>query len=132
MLQSRHETSRFACLPGRFIVPDDYTTLQQLTTKRDQKVTSHLEQYAPVWIVDEKPMLVDEAIQFTVLFLHPTASDTFTPAWVERRYRYDAFNDTLYHKGQTRLTEDAALDLIANKDPYISTTSEDMPNAYGG
>jgi hypothetical protein len=131
MLQSRDETSRFARLQGDLTVPQDYITAQQLTSKRDQKVKSHLEQYAPVWIVDEKPMLVDEAIQFTALFLHPTASDEFTPAWVERRYRYDAFNDTLYHKGQTRLSEDAALDLIGSKEPYISATS-DIPNAYGG
>lgn len=113
-------------------MPDDYTTLQQLITKRDQKVRLHLEQYAPVWIVDEKPMLVDEAIQFTVLFLHTTASYNSTPSWVTRRYRYDAFNDTLYHKGQTALSEDEALDLIGNKDPYIALINEDMPNAYGG
>ncbi|NJR12597.1 hypothetical protein HC776_01550 [bacterium] len=49
-----------------------------------------------------------------------------------RRYQYDAFNDTLYHKGQTRISEDDALDLIGGKDPYLSSMSEDMPNAYGG
>jgi hypothetical protein len=113
-------------------VPDDYTTLQQLIAKRDQKVRSHLEQYAPVWLVDEKPMLVDEAVQFTVLFLHTTASYNSTPSWVTRRYRYDAFNDTLYHKGQTSLSEDEALDLIGDKQPYIALLNEDMPNAYGG
>lgn len=113
-------------------MPQDYITAQQLSAKRDEKVKSHLEQYAPVWIVDEQPMLVDEAVQFTVLFLHPTASDQFAPAWVTRRYRYDAFNDTLYHKGQTRLSEDEALDLINGKEPYLTATSEDMPNAYGG
>ncbi|NJR12598.1 hypothetical protein HC776_01555 [bacterium] len=52
-------------------MPDDFTTLVQLNGKRDQKIKPHLEQYAPVWIVDEKPMLVDEATQFTVLFCIP-------------------------------------------------------------
>lgn len=113
-------------------MPQDYTTLTQLTAKRDAKVRTHLEQYAPVWIVDEKPMLADEAVQFTVLFVHSTASDHCAPAWVTRRYRYDGFNDTLYHKGQTRLSEDEALDIIGSQDPYLALISEDVPNAYGG
>ncbi len=111
---------------------DDYNTPQQLIAKRDQKVKTHLEQYAPIWIVDETMLMTDEAIQFTVLFLHPTASDQGAPAWVERRYRYDAFNDTLYHKGQTRVGEDDAVDMTAGKVPYIDLVSDDMPNAYGG
>jgi hypothetical protein len=111
---------------------NDYNTPQQLLAKRDQKVRDHLVQYAPVWIVDEKMLMTDEAIQFTVLFLHPTADNHGSPAWVTRRYRYDAFNDTLYYKGQTRLSEEEALDMAANKEPYISLINEDMPNAYGG
>lgn len=111
---------------------DNYNTPQQLIAKRDQKVKEHLEQYAPVWIIDEKMLMTDEAIQFTVLFLHSTANELATPAWVTRRYRYDAFNDTLYYKGQICVSEEEAVDMTAGKDPYISLISEDMPNAYGG
>ncbi len=111
---------------------NDYNTAQQLLTKRDQKVRIHLEQYAPVWIVDEKMLLTDEAVQFTVLFLHSTASELSTPAWVTRRYRYDAFNDTLYYKGQTCISEEEAVDMTVGKEPYISLITEDTPNSYGG
>jgi hypothetical protein len=111
---------------------EDYNTSDQLKAKRDQRTAPHLEQYAPVWIVEERILLEEEAIQFNVIFLHPTASDHGGAAWVNRRYRYDAFNNTLYHKGQTRLDEEQALTLTTNKDPYIAALVEDMPNAYGG
>ena len=29
-------------------------------------------------------------------------------------------------------SEDDAVDMTANKDPYINVVNEDMPNAYGG
>src|SRR5215207_4332 len=100
MLQSTRQTSRDCHRREVCPMHNDYNTPQQLLAKRDQKVKEHLEQYAPVWIVDEKMLMTDEAIQFTVLFLHSTANELSTPAWVTRRYRYDAFNDTLYYKGQ--------------------------------
>lgn len=111
---------------------DDYNTPEQLRVKRDKRVKPHLEQYAPVWLIDEKMLMEDEAIQFNALFLHPTAGDEGQPAWVSRRYRYDAFNNTLYHKGQLRLSEEAAIALTLNGEAYIGTLVEDIPNAYGG
>jgi len=109
----------------------DTNTAQEILAKRDEKAKPHLEQYAPVWIVDEKVLLEDEAVQFNVVFLHPTAGLNSKPAWVSRRYRYDGFNNTLYHKGQTVLDEDAALE-IQSQEPYIDATVSDMPNSYGG
>lgn len=111
---------------------DDYNTPEQLRAKRDKRALPHLEQYAPVWLLDEKILLEDEAIQFNVLFMHPTAGDEGGAAWVNRRYRYDAFNNTLYHKGQTRIAEDEAIALTLNKEPYITAMVADIPNAYGG
>ncbi|MCU0513390.1 MAG: hypothetical protein MUE40_12580 [Anaerolineae bacterium] len=111
---------------------DDYNTAEQLRAKRDARAIPHLEQYAPVWLAAETILLEDEAIQFNVLFVHPTAGDEGGAAWVSRRYRYDAFNNTLYHKGQTRVEEDEALRQTLNKDPYILTTVADLPNSYGG
>ena len=98
---------------------------QSLRDKRDAKAKPHLDQYAPVWIIDEKLILEDEAIQFNVIFQHPEYG------WVNRRYRYDGFNDVLYHKGQTLISESATLP-YQETDPYIAVTVSDIPNAYGG
>jgi acyl-ACP thioesterase len=106
-------------------------TAQEILAKRDQKTKPHLEQYAPVWIVDEQVLLEDESVQFNAVFLHPHAGLNGQAAWVSRRYRYDGFNDTLYHKGQTVLDEDAALE-IQSAEPFIDAIISNMPNSYGG
>lgn len=101
------------------------TTVDDLKQKRDQKALPHLEQYAPVWIISEQVEAEDESIQFHVLFQHNLHG------WVNRRYRYDGFNNTLYHMGQTQVSEDDALEfMVAN--PYIEASVNDIPNAYGG
>lgn len=99
---------------------------QQVQQKRDVKAVPHLSQYAPVWLVDEKLIPEDSALQFNVMFCHNLYG------WVNRRYRYDGFNDVLYHKGQTLVDEDEALDIIAEQAPYIEADVADTPNAYGG
>lgn len=101
------------------------TNEQGLLQKRDAKAKPHLEQYAPVWLVDQKVIAEDEAVQFNVVFEHNRYG------WVNRRYRYDGFNNVLYYKGQVLCSEDEALDVQA-KEPYISVTVADIPNAYGG
>ena len=101
------------------------TTVDELRMKRDSKARPHLEQYAPVWILDEDVFAEDESIQFHVLFQHNLHG------WVNRRYRYDGFNDTLYHKGQTVMSEDEALECMLEP-AYIEATVNDIPNAYGG
>lgn len=98
---------------------------QILLAKRDAKVRPHLEQYAPVWIVDEKVLLEEEAVQFDVVFQHHLYG------WVNRRYRYDGFNDVLYHKGQTLIADEEVL-RIQDREPYIAVDVADIPNAYGG
>lgn len=98
---------------------------QSLKDKRDAKAKPHLTQYAPVWIIDETIIIADEAVQFNVVFQHPEYG------WVNRRYRYDGFNDVLYHKGQILMSETGILS-IQETDPYISVNVADIPNAYGG
>jgi len=100
----------------------DYTDLLR---KRDAKALPHLEQYAPVWITDQVVFPEDESIQFHAVFHHHRYG------WVSRRYRYDGFNDVLYHKGQTSIDEDDAVD-IQEEEPYITAIVTDIPNAYGG
>jgi hypothetical protein len=96
-----------------------------LLAKRDKTVRHHLEQYAPVWIVDQKIIPQDEAVQFNVVFQHNLYG------WVNRRYRYDGFNEVLYHKGQQQITEEEALK-AQESEPYLTATVTDIPNAYGG
>lgn len=109
----------------------DTNTREELLTKRDARIKPHLEQYAPVWLVDEKVLLEDEAVQFEVVFLHSVSGEDNTPVWVKRRYRYDGFNNTVYHKGQTMISEEEALALTTGT-PYIDAIVTDAPNAYGG
>ncbi|MFO7320907.1 MAG: hypothetical protein DIU68_004185 [Chloroflexota bacterium] len=96
-----------------------------LKARRDAIARPHLEQYAPVWIVDEKVLVEEQAIQFNVVFQHNRYG------WVNRRYRFDGFNNVLYHKGQRIITEEEALQ-VQEKDPYIPALIADIPNAYGG
>lgn len=100
-------------------------TPKQIVEKRDQKVKPHLEQYAPVWIVEEKLIPDESAVQFNVVFEHNLYG------WVNRRYRYDSFNNVLYHKGQNRINDDEVL-AVQEKEPYIAPVVADVPNAYGG
>lgn len=97
----------------------------EMLKRRDEKAKPHLEQYAPVWLVDQKVIPADEAVQCDVVFQHNLYG------WVRRRYRYDAFNNVLYYKGQVLVPEDDVL-RIQEGEPYISVAVTDIPNAYGG
>ena len=94
--------------------------------KRWEKVEPHLKQYAPVWLVEETLIPEDSSIQFHVLFEHHNYG------WVNRRYKYDGFNDVLYHKGQTLVDEDDALEIVEAQEPFIDVEVADGRNDYGG
>jgi hypothetical protein len=96
-----------------------------LLAKRDNKTQAHVQQYAPVWLIDEKIIEKEEAVQFHLVFYHPRYG------YVSRRYRYDGFNNVLYHKGQRVISEDEAVEIQENE-PYINATVPDLPNSYGG
>ncbi len=99
---------------------------KDLLRKRDAKAIPHLEQYAPVWIIDEKVIKKEEAVQFNTVFYHHRYG------WVNRRYRYDGFNNVLYHKGQTIIHDEDQVAELQEEAPYITATVADTPNAYGG
>ena len=100
--------------------------IEQMRQLRDEKVKPHLAQYAPVWKVDEVFIARDDAIRFNVVFYHPYYG------WVNRRYRFDAFNKVLYHKGQNVLNENEALLNLEEKNPYISADTINTVDSYGG
>jgi hypothetical protein len=98
---------------------------EAILKRRDAKALPHLEQYAPVWLVDEIVMPDDDAVQFNVVFQHHLYG------WVDRRYRYDAFNDVLYQKGQTLVDDERVME-VQETDPWVVAGVADVPNAYGG
>lgn len=103
----------------------DKEKLTWMRARRDTKAKPHLEQYAPVWIVEEMPVVKDDTLFFNVAFYHPYYG------WVNRRYRFDAFNSVLYHQGQTRFDETAALALF-EKEPYLTADMINTVGSYGG
>ncbi len=104
---------------------DRTQALAVLRAHRDAKAKPHLKQYAPVWMVQEDPILEDDSIRFSVVFFHPMYS------WVTRRYRFDAYNDVLYYLGEMLLDEDKALE-FESTEPYISAEAINTLDSYGG
>ncbi|MCD4684467.1 MAG: hypothetical protein K8S97_00835 [Anaerolineae bacterium] len=105
---------------------DTQTKIAQMRELRDAKAIPHLKQYAPVWLVDDVPIPQDETMQFNVVFFHPRYG------WVDRRYRYDAFNNVLYHQGQTLVDEDDILFNLEEKTPYVPAETINTVDSYGG
>lgn len=86
---------------------------QTILRQRDEKVHPVLKPYTPVWLVGEQVILEEEAVLFNVVFYDPQNG------WLNRRYRYDAFNDVLYHMGERRISEAEAL-AIQQREPYLN------------
>jgi hypothetical protein len=99
--------------------------VDELYAKRDAKVRDHLQQYAPVWMHNQKLVPSDESVLFEVLFQHNLYG------WTNRRYKYDGFNNVLYHMGQVPATPDLIDSLIVTE-PWITAVVPDIPHAYGG
>lgn len=99
--------------------------IEVIKAMRLNKATNHLEQYAPIWLVEDKPIPEEDAILFDVVFFHPEYK------WVSRRYRYDAFQDVLYQKGQRSIDEETALE-IQEQPPFISAPMINSVDSYGG
>ncbi len=94
--------------------------------KRNAKAIPHLEQYAPVWLINEQVNPQSDNVLFEVVFQHPYYG------WVNRRYRYDAFNDVLYYLGETVVPEEKAVEIQEQQPPFIEALVSDIPHAYGG
>lgn len=103
----------------------------EISRNRDEKVRSHLAQYAPVWMIDDHIVAEHETATFNVLFRHPRAGLNESEAWVSRRYRYDSFNNVLHHRGQNIMDDDAVLEII-DKTPYLDNRGSNIANSYGG
>ena len=99
---------------------------QKILQMRDEKARPHLEQYAPVWLVNQRVAPEDDSVTFDVVLQNPYYG------WVNRRYRFDAFNSVLYYLGETILPEDRAIAIQEQQPPFIEALVSDIPHAYGG
>ena len=99
---------------------------QKILLMRDERVRSHLEQYAPVWLVSQQVAPEEDSATFEVVFQTPYYG------WVNRRYRFDAFNNVLYYLGETVVPEEQVVQLQEQQHPYLEVDVSDIPASYGG
>jgi hypothetical protein len=112
-------------MKGEMIMTQE-ENIKIIRAKRDEKVHDHLAQYAPVWMVNEDVLVDEDAVQFEIIFLHARYG------WIRRRYKYDSYNNVLYHKGQQLIDEEETYELQATQEPYIYAPSTNTVNSYGG
>ncbi|MBN1285454.1 MAG: hypothetical protein JXB47_08650 [Anaerolineae bacterium] len=91
----------------------------EILHRRDLKVQPVLAHMAPVWLVEERIIESEDAVLFNLVFRDEIYG------WLSRRYRYDAFNDVLYHMGERRVSEAEVL-RIQQARPYIPENSHLM------
>lgn len=98
---------------------------EQVTEMRDAKVRPVMEGLAPVWLVHEEFRPKEDALLFNLVFQDPSYG------WMNRRYKFDAFNDVLYHMGWRLLSEDETL-TVQEGEPFIAgEVAFHVPNAPG-
>jgi hypothetical protein len=88
-------------------------TREQAAARRDQKVGDALREIAPIWLINDTYRPDEESLLFDLVYLHSEYG------WVQQRFKYDAFNNVLYHMGILRLTEVKALE-VQERDPYLA------------
>jgi hypothetical protein len=85
---------------------------EQIAAQRDAKVRQTLGELAPIWLVYEEFRPREDAIVFNLVYNDPSYG------WMNRRFKYDGFNDVLYHMGWRLLSEAEQLEIV-EKEPYI-------------
>jgi hypothetical protein len=95
---------------------------QQATQRRDDKIRRALNGINPIWLVHNEFRAPEESFYFDLVFQHSIYG------WIRQRYKYDAFNDVLYHFGQQTISEAEAL-AVEETTPYIDgEVSVAVPN----
>src|SRR5579864_2116234 len=88
-------------------------TRNEAQSRRDKKIRTAMGHIGPIWLLNDEYRPIEESCLYDLVF--PNSVD----GWVQCRYKYDAFNDVLYHMGERRLTETEAL-AIQDSAPYFS------------
>ena len=86
---------------------------EQMAAKRDIKVRAAMSEMAPIWLQHDEYRPREDSLLFNLVYPNPLYG------WVSERYKYDAYNDVLYHLGERRLKEEETLTL-QEKEPYIA------------
>lgn len=98
---------------------------EQISQQRDAKVRASLQGFAPVWMVNDEFRPREDALVFHLVYMDPSYG------WMNRRFKYDGFNDVLYHLGWRLLTEDETLGL-QEQEPYLpGEVATHIPNTPG-
>ena len=85
---------------------------QQVKQQRDDKIRLALSGITPLWLVHDDYRPSEESCYFDLVYQHSIYG------WIRQRFKYDAFNDVLYHFGQTTLKEAEGL-AVQETQPYI-------------
>lgn len=85
---------------------------KQATERRDEKIRLAMNGIVPLWLVYDEFRPSEESFFFDLVYLHSIYG------WTQQRFRYDAFNDVLYHFGQKQISEAESLQ-IQDTTPYI-------------
>ncbi len=87
-------------------------TREQSMIRRDRKVRDAMKGIAPLWLINDEFRPAEESCLFDLVYQHSVYG------WVQHRYKYDAFNDVLYHMGERRMNEVETLP-IQEQDPHF-------------
>ncbi len=94
-----------------------------MNAQREQKIRGAMEQWAPIWLIDDEYRPREDGLVFSLVYQHPIYG------WVKHHFKYDGFNDVLYHMGEARLNEDSTF-AIQEQEPFIpGEVSSRVPNA---
>lgn len=98
-------------------------THEQVSQMRDAKLKQALQAFAPIWLVYEEFRPREDALIFNLVYNDPSYG------WMNRRYKYDAFNDVLYHMGWRLLSEAETLEIQENEPHFSGEVATHVPNA---
>src|SRR5260221_14328601 len=87
-------------------------TEAQMRERRDKKVLTTMGERAPIWLINDQYRPREEGYVFKLVYANPV------DGWVSERYKYDSYNDVLYHMGSRILSEEETLE-FEQKDPFI-------------
>ncbi|MBX3064812.1 MAG: hypothetical protein U0528_12445 [Anaerolineae bacterium] len=87
-------------------------TLEQAQLRRQIKIQDSMAEFAPIWLTNDTYNEGEQALVFELIYAHPH------DGMIRERFRYDAFNDVLYHKGAQKVTEEEVL-AIEDQAPYV-------------
>jgi hypothetical protein len=99
---------------------------EQMAATRDVKVRAAMSELAPIWLANEEYRPNEDSLLFNLIY------NNSVYGWVSERFKYDAYNDVLYHMGEQRIAEAEGLEL-EEKEPYISAeVATRVPNEPAG